>query len=59
MKKLMLNVDSLHVESFEANDSAPNRGTVLANGTLEYTCTVQKTCAYTCEETCATHICIC
>ncbi|HEY0015446.1 MAG TPA: hypothetical protein VGC13_03980 [Longimicrobium sp.] len=59
MKKLVLDTDSLRVESFEANSSAPDRGTVMANSTLAYTCTAQKTCNYTCEETCATHICIC
>lgn len=59
MKKLVLDVDSLTVDSFQANDSAPDRGTVMANSTLAFTCTVQKTCTYTCEETCATHICIC
>jgi hypothetical protein len=59
MKKLILHLDDLKVDTFEVSRTAPARGTVRANDYTyagEYTCygvetCAQDTCGYTCGAT--------
>jgi hypothetical protein len=64
MKKLALNVNDLRVESFDLTDTQVERGTVnghmsdgVCTGLIE--CSRIRTCNFTCEHTCETHVCIC
>lgn len=56
MKKLMLNVEALEVESFTTSGGADERGTVLGRG-LTQLCTIQVSQDPTCgqEYTCAAY----
>ncbi len=63
MKKLALNVNDLKVDTFQLDKAEAERGTV--NGHMSdavctgLPCTQLRTCNFTCEHTCETHVCIC
>lgn len=64
MKKLALNVNDLHVQSFELVAVPNERGTVEAHETdgvcSGLQCTgMLKSCAFTCDPSCETHVCSC
>lgn len=64
MKKLALKLDDLQVESFETDLVEAERGTVEAHATdgvcSGLQCTgVLKSCAFTCDPSCETHVCSC
>jgi hypothetical protein len=54
MKKLMLDLDMLAVDSFATGDAADGRGTVRGHDTrfTEF-CNTKKTCGSTCAPLCA------
>lgn len=64
MKKLVLNVNDLRVESFQLNAAEAERGTVNGHAS-DGVCTglqctgILKSCAFTCDASCETHICSC
>lgn len=65
MKKLALNLNDLRVDSFELNASEAERGTVNGHESGDGVCSgmqctgLLKSCAFTCDPSCETHICSC
>lgn len=63
MKKLALNLSDLKVDSFQLDSAEAERGTVnghMSDGVCTgLQCSGIKTCNFTCEHTCETHVCIC